>query len=357
MAAYEAGLALCMLYRAINPHNRKWKGDNNARQVVNELLDKTTYLMYAVYPQTACIKDVLLSQVHHLRDVMRRAQDGHQDHVLYSLSRHLHSTMEISFTDQTTDTRDALCHNLFALIRAEYKGLRSLDDLDLSVGKLCEWHSALFAGVGGVADKQIGQVRTRPTKGRLRPSMVGGMVSLLCTLVNHAAKGLRPHESDEDMLLTFNLAAFAQYHLADIHPFLVGNGLVCRYVAKHILEAALPLPIPMYNNKDDYTHALSSGVIQESAISAPLPTLRLLISATIDFYTNLCSRSTGILFVVSNRTELAEQLQQRHGTVVDLENAQTLLRSMKVGDTQPLPLESGQMAQLTRSPSFEMSNV
>jgi fido (protein-threonine AMPylation protein) len=149
--------------------------------------------------------------------------------------------------------------------------VRPIVDLQLTVAKLQAWHKAMFNNVDSFGDKTIGELRDRSLQAgpRLCPSkeLAKQALELMCAVVTTWARN-RPADQDEvdKTLNIFALAAFAQYHLADIHPFLDGNGgRMGRYVSKHILESTLPLPFPMYDVMDEYV-ALSASRLHSQSL-------------------------------------------------------------------------------------------
>ena len=83
----------------------------------------------------------------------------------------------------------------------------------------------------------------------------------------------------------FSLAAFAQFHLEDIHPFTDGNGIMSRFISKNILDKVCPLPFPMFPvDKDmDYYQSLIKGR-KESPLIAPSLLMELMLDSAIDYY-------------------------------------------------------------------------
>lgn len=88
------------------------------------------------------------------------------------------------------------------------------------------------------------------------------------------------------MAAVFRMAAFAQFHVVDIHPFADGNGRVCRFVSKHILDSVLPLPVAMFTNRPAYIDALKQGRLCAPA-QAPAYLYQRLLEATIGTNTHL----------------------------------------------------------------------
>ncbi len=72
----------------------------------------------------------------------------------------------------------------------------------------------------------------------------------------------RDSTSDHQRILyTFALAAFAQFHFVDIHPFEDGNGRLCRFMSKFILDSVCPVPFSSVppSLKNEYFRSLVNG--------------------------------------------------------------------------------------------------
>lgn len=85
-----------------------------------------------------------------------------------------------------------------------------------------------------------------------------------------------------DLAKTFGLAAFVQYHFVNIHPFCDGNGRMCRFLAKRILDTVLPLPIPQFSDRNAYLSAVSTS--DGPCMWRPLRLCVLLLDEAIAMY-------------------------------------------------------------------------
>ncbi len=64
----------------------------------------------------------------------------------------------------------------------------------------------------------------------------------------------------------FGLAAATQFYFVDIHPFCDGNGRMCRFLSKKILDTILPLPFKQFRDRDRYLSAISSSSPEDLCI-------------------------------------------------------------------------------------------
>jgi hypothetical protein len=82
-----------------------------------------------------------------------------------------------------------------------------------------------------------------------------------CKKIHNMAKyTAKTHvQPDRKIRYCLALAAFAQFHFVDIHPFNDGNDRMCRFISKHILDWVLPVPFPMFVDRDKYLMALEVG--------------------------------------------------------------------------------------------------
>jgi len=161
---------------------------------------------------------------------------------------------------------------------------------------LLSWHGKLCpdmpqAGklrkVGAKSNKLDGGEHRFPHHDSVPP-----LVTKLCTAVWRIASIICPGGSyvDEDpvqrLTSVFALAAFLQFHFVDIHPFEDGNGRMCRFLSKRILDAVLPFPCPMFSDRTQYLSTLERcrAVGAEDARNAPLPLAELLFDEAINMY-------------------------------------------------------------------------
>jgi len=114
-------------------------------------------------------------------------------------------------------------------------------------------------------------------------------------------------------LKTFALAAFAQFHFVDIHPFIDGNGRMCRFLSKFILDSVCPLPFPMFPNRILYLEALVAGR-SLAPEKAPMPLLKLLLETACESYRDHLRTYTDYvptLFITSDTSDtLRAQLRE-----------------------------------------------
>lgn len=86
----------------------------------------------------------------------------------------------------------------------------------------------------------------------------------------------------------FAVAAFLQYHFADIRPYVDGNGWLCRFLSKFLLDACLPFPIPMFRMREKYISSLAYGrQVEEDPMNAPSVLCDLMFSSATEFYANI----------------------------------------------------------------------
>jgi len=142
---------------------------------------------------------------------------------------------------------------------------------------------------------------------KLIPSLMKSL-GLVCY---DLAKYIGTQVTDRHLLYTFALAAFAQFHFVDIHPFSDGNGRMCRYISKFILDRVLPVPFPMFLDRDVYLKALEEG--RKSALDqAPVNLFHLLLDEAIHHYTAIVNEYKASEFdhfiMYTNWKEVKEQL-------------------------------------------------
>ncbi|KAJ3214295.1 hypothetical protein HK099_006946, partial [Clydaea vesicula] len=67
-------------------------------------------------------------------------------------------------------------------------------------------------------------------------------------------------------------------------PFEDGNGRICRFLSKRILDLILPVPFPMFRDREAYLLAIEDGRKESDPFLAPLPLLKLSLNSAISYY-------------------------------------------------------------------------
>ncbi len=118
-----------------------------------------------------------------------------------------------------------------------------------------------------------------------RCAPVPAALEALCRFVHRLERGICQFGARNRLLYVFALAAFAQFHFVDIHPFRDGNGRLGRFISKRILDAVCSFPT-LFSDRDMYIDALVKGR-QCSAVCAPVLLLRLLLETAVSKYQRL----------------------------------------------------------------------
>jgi fido (protein-threonine AMPylation protein) len=316
----DHGRASCAIIRALDNGGSKGLKPRDLPTAVLSMPMTVGGVQISVRGIDIDLREAMLLQRHVLRPkvevllgYIKNLGDPHALHVQSAIARHIRSSMHLESqalsmadtlalvttgSDATSDEAK-LVTNMFNLMSTEYAGLRPLETVTFSVDKLRGWHETMFVNVEDFKDKHIGQIRNRGarTDARLFPSrsIVEDELPTLCAIVTDFCsrwKNSQPADEVEAVLQIFALATFMQFHFLDLHPFADGNGRMCRYLCKYILESCLPLPFPMYDSRDDYLAALRAGdnaVDNGPAVYAPAELLKLTIDSAVAFYAELAS--------------------------------------------------------------------
>jgi len=94
---------------------------------------------------------------------------------------------------------------------------------------------------------------------------------------------------DDLVVKLFFLAAFVQFHFVDVHPFLDGNGRMCRFLSKFILDQVCPIPFPMFKDREEYFSTLTNGRNEKDPLNCPKHLLNLLFESAIQYYKEIIS--------------------------------------------------------------------
>ena len=103
-----------------------------------------------------------------------------------------------------------------------------------------------------------------------------------------------------------------------------------RYLCKYILESCLPLPFPMYADRDDYLQALKVGdeACQDpgGARGAYAPLLLVTIEAAIQYYEELLQLSSKPLLIGRTPEEIEHAIKEQRVTCTP-EDKETIKRA------------------------------
>lgn len=210
------------------------------------------------------------------------------------------------------------------------------------------YHRAMLEGTSDTYEGHIGKFRTEgvytPHDGQqhiyLHHSMIPSALRRLgLVLCRHASVVDNMPDSPKKLLHQFAHAAFAAYHLSDIHPFVDGNGRVARFVAKYFLDTCLPLPLPMFKDRETYKDLILGDT---QGLVAPAPLLEMLLSSAIVLYKRVTEgyRSwTPVIAITSlNSVDFARQLASLEVEQNDAEMLMKSFESLEGGDP-PVTIE------------------
>jgi len=121
-------------------------------------------------------------------------------------------------------------------------------------------------------------------------------------------------KDSKKLLYSFALASFAQFHFVDIHPFIDGNGRLCRFISKYILDTMCPIPFPMFTSRKKYIKTIEKGRTL-TPLEVPKFLCNLLLDTALEFYKNYVTQYTNwipkIYFVACDIDQLEKQLNEK----------------------------------------------
>ncbi|MDP2437996.1 MAG: Fic family protein [archaeon] len=207
--------------------------------------------------------------------------------------------------------------NTFELLKKEYNQDGTLPERLFDEFSLCNWHKELFKEVldpidCGMFRKKMADASGIVTQFYLHHSLVPETVKKLCRTVSALSKTVNPaNQLDKTKIAgVFGLAAFSQFHFVDIHPFIDGNGRMCRYLSKRIIDEVCQVPFPMFDNRELYIESLIEGrKLTPGTTHHPL--LSLLFDSAIKWYSSMLRLPFSDIpetFIVSTLTDLHTRL-------------------------------------------------
>ena len=284
--------------------------------------------------------------------------DAKRQTQLVSVARWIHYTNQIESVgyEQESDTLSAIngvlaeddpkrrdVSNHFDLLEIIWKhwkhyggDVQGFDAHKVDPTKILKWHSQLFDGILG--KDVLGRWRTTSCdtmtdRGRFyypHNKIIEPAMKALCRIMEACLDNMNfkfPTPSTEQVVWVFALAAFVQFHLVDIHPFLDGNGRICRLMSKFVLDIVCPVPFPMFTNRVVYVDALMNGRKETKMVDAPKRLLTLLLESAVEHFTymnDILVRGSTIVIVECSAEEVSAKLK-RSG--INDVNLQILLKS------------------------------
>ena len=279
-----------------------------------------------------------------------------------------HRTPSPQSLDTPTGLNDVL--RTFNLLSELYHG----DDLGCGDPhlRLCfdpstlrKWHQSLFLPELPSAGKfrLAGSVTRDGTHLYPHHRVLPISVQQLGMLVYNLWKAIsHPGRSPFNRLLDcFALAAFAQFHFVDLHPFVDGNGRICRIICKRILDWVLPVPIPMFPDRDIYIGALMEGRNQhhQESYSSPAPLLQLLLETAVQHYTDLLaqSRAFEVLITAACGSDVETEALAMHLSPGSVARLRAAFNEMKEGEAQRIALSENKVVRLHRQVGLSIDEI
>jgi hypothetical protein len=244
-------------------------------------------------------------------------------------------------------TAESATLNTFNLLKATYKpGSTEAVAHVFDVMKLQEWHRLCM----GIAEAGAGMFRRSGGQTQDRShtypnhKIVSSVVTKFGELVYRLAKCI---DGMTDPTRRFRfvvaLAAFIQFHYVDIHPHVDGNGRMCRFLAKYMLDTVFPLPVPLFPDREVYIRALVEGRKVNNRARAPEQLFELLVDVSIASYETMAARlETPSLVGVVVAHEVSDAEKQLSGMPVsDIGHFVTEFKAMEVGQDKIVKSEDG----------------
>jgi len=170
-------------------------------------------------------------------------------------------------------------------------------------------------------------------------------------------------DKDNQILFVFSFAAFAQFHFVDLHPYVDGNGRLCRFLSKRILDCVCPIPFPQFKHRDRYIAALEMGRTVDFP-SAPLASL--LIDCAIQHYefvlmaSQVASFSELLVATYSNHAEFEASIKNskflKGCTPEEVAALQAAFTNLPEGKTVDIVIK-GKVIRIKSWPDFSFDDI
>lgn len=242
---------------------------------------------------------------------------------------------------------------------------------------LLRWHAALMHGLPEPAGFREDGRRSAPRAVRggaehtvVYPhhAAVPSLIKLLALALARFVQQFRLGGAADaaGFLNAFVLAAFAQYHFVRIHPFGDGNGRLSRLLGKLVLDAVLPVPLRMYDDRERYLDTLleCDERAEVSVRNACVPLVKLTLEATVAHFADVvrgCHHATERpVLCMLECLEADELMRKLHRLAVEQtleegDHAAVLAAFQRLGDNEAVhvPVRGGTCAvHVARSVDF-----
>ncbi|EFC42191.1 predicted protein [Naegleria gruberi] len=208
---------------------------------------------------------------------------------------------------------------------------------------------------GSEASSYNGITHTYP-----KHTIVKSTTRLLCNDVYSLSQAITkcyPENCEKQLLYVFALAAFAQFHFVDIHPFPDGNGRLCRLISKRILDWCCPFPFPMFKNRDAYFQTLIEARKIE-AKCAPKFLMSLLIDSAVDHYKSILeTRYTIFPLVALSVEELEQHAKDTNMDKETLDKLREEFEKLDINGTVIVKINESKAYKLTRIETVDFETI
>jgi hypothetical protein len=261
----------------------------------------------------------------------------------------------------------------FELLKMTYKpddlGASNTSRFYIDVPTLQKWHKAMLGDI----ESHAGKFRTHGSEATTtnliedkhkypHHALIKPNTTNMCKCISRLAKyiGETYSEPHNRVLYAFALAAFAQFHFVDIHPFSDGNGRMCRFISKRILDWVCPLPFPQFPQRDLYLRTLDLCRLEMDYIFAPRPLLKLLLQTAIEYYRELLKKLTAkypVVACVMNTEELRILLEKQSVPSNELEQICEQFETLKINSSFEYTTNDGTFFNVIRSPVVDFEDL
>jgi len=234
----------------------------------------------------------------------------------------------------TNDAEREVAYTLDLLVDT-YNPNLALSQRKITPDMLQNWHKLLASGTESATASgphdvlpEAGQfrtdaVRSTPIQGlrekeHIYPhhNIIAPALYKLTQVLNKIVDEVEKYDNaDTKLLYTFGIAVFVQYHFVDIHPFKDGNGRMCRFLSKYLLDGVCPIPFPYPYTGDrrfQYLSSLVEGDKSANDTKKPLPLARFMLDAALTYYGDKIHEFAGVTghFVCGTLSEVSEQVNK-----------------------------------------------
>jgi len=208
--------------------------------------------------------------------------------------------------------------HLFNLLQETKREKESIKNYSIDSVWIQKCHKKMFKSENSFKIGKYRTIGTQPLDKNYKyphHTTIKESVNVLCEVVHQMVRYIEKNTSKicpKFICYVIGLASFAQFHFVSLHPFEDGNGRMCRFISKYILDSFMPVPIPMFSDRDEYFGKLRKGRKCPNILRKSSFLCDFMFNSAINFYKECISNTINnphFLMIVQDCEELSRRIK------------------------------------------------